>query len=92
MKVVFLLLIVLSISYAFNLRNLASNPSPDCVLFFKGDNFTGDSNESCKTDDNISNSKWKNRYSSVKLGSNVESLSVYSKTNFEGNTLTYRSN
>lgn len=54
MKTIIILLIVLGITFA-------STPSPYCVLFFKGDNYTGDSNESCSTDNNISNSKWKNR-------------------------------
>jgi len=78
MKVIFLVLIVLSISYASNLRNLSSTPSPKCVLFFNGPNFTGDSDECCISDSKITNTKWKNKYSSVKLGSNVESVSVYS--------------
>jgi len=90
MKVIFLVLILLSVSYAFNLRNLSSTPSPKCVLFFKGLNFTGASNECCESDNKITSDTWKNKYSSVKLGSDVEYLSVYSKNDFEGNTLTYR--
>lgn len=39
MKVLLIALITLSISFASNLRNLSSTPGPDCVLWYKKNNF-----------------------------------------------------
>lgn len=49
MKRIIIALISLSITFASNIRNLASTPGADCVFWYKKKNYEGDKVEKCNS-------------------------------------------